>query len=152
MAVRDIFRISWRTFFNPAGWIDYEGLKNQNITIYNTLRALFTRATPGRQETYEEAMKRLGVSDEEAQKTASAYRMYALCFFIVGLCIFVYAFYLLFGEFVITGWLLGLAASALCFAQAFKFDYWAFQIRQRKLGVTVSEWSRSILGDKGAST
>lgn len=151
MAARDIFKISWKTFFNPAGWLDYEGLKNQNKTIFSSIKGLLTKPTPAHTETYEEAMKRLDVTDQDIQKAATSYKVYAFLLMLVGVTIFAYAFYLLFSQFLITGWLLGVAASALCLAQAFKYHFWAFQMRRRKLGATFSEWSRSFLGEKGTS-
>lgn len=152
MAVRDIFKVSWKTFFNPAGWIDYEGLKRQNAILYSMLRNLFVRDQPARVETFEEAKTRLNLTEEDIQKSATIYRWYALFFVIIGVILLGYAFYLLFSGKTILGWLLGLAVSGLFLAQAFKYDFWAFQIKRRKLGATFAEWKRNFLGDKGTST
>src|SRR5579885_1056091 len=146
MPIRDVFKITRKTFFNPAGWIDFDALKSQNQTIFSTIKALFSAPQPERQETFEEAMQRLGLTEEDVTKTARVYRWYAVVFFLLGFIAFVYAFYLLFGHYTITGWLLGLGASGLFLVQAFKYDFWSFQMRSRKLGLTVSEWTSSILG------
>lgn len=151
MAIRDVFKVSWKTFFNPAGWVDYEGLKNQNKTIYSVLKDTYSKEVPARQESFEEAMKRQGLTEDDVKSAASNYRLYAVVFLLIGIVVFAYSFYLLFRYYTLTGWLLGLAASAYSFSLAFKFDFWSFQIKQRKLGVTFSEWKRNILGDKGKS-
>jgi intracellular multiplication protein IcmV len=152
MAVRDIFKVSWKTFFNPAGWIDYEGLKRQNKILYSMLRGLFVRGEPARVETFEEAKARLNLTEEDIQKTATTYRLYALIFLLLGIAIFGYAFFLLFSAGTIMGWLLGLAVSGLFSAQAFRYDFWAFQLIRRQLGATFKEWKQHFLGDKGTST
>jgi len=149
MAVRDVFKVSWKTFFNPAGWLDYEGLKSKNKTIFSTLKNLFSKPQPERQEKFEQAKKRLGLSDEDVKNLEARYRLYALFFFLLGVIVFAYAFFVLFAYTTITGWLLGLAAAAYSFSLAFKFDFWSFQMKKQKLGVTFNEWKRNILGDKG---
>lgn len=152
MAIRDMLKITRKTFFNPAGWFDYDAVKANNKTLWNILNPLFQVPTGTRTETYEQALKRLEVTDEEAQQRAKLYRSYALGFFLLGLLVFFYAFYLVFAYATFSGFLLGLCAAAAFFSQAFRFDFWSFQIRRRKLGATFEEWKSSILSDKGASS
>lgn len=147
MAIRDIFKVSWKTFLNPASWIDAQTLKEQNVTILSVLKSLFSQPVPERTETFEQACKRMGLSEADLQASASSYRSYALLFFVLGLTIFLYSFYLLF-TLELIGFILGIAVSGLFFAFAFKYDFWVFQIRQRRLGATFAEWKQSILGDK----
>jgi len=146
------FKSAAKTFL-PIGWLhgEYEDVKNQNKTIVNTIKRLFTKEVPERQETFEEAVTRLGLSQEEVNKTAKFNRLYALIFLLLAILLFCYAFYLLFAYVSITGWLLSLAATALALTYAFRFDYWSYQMRMRKLGVTFDEWLRSIVGGKGPS-
>lgn len=141
-----------RTFL-PSGWLygEVEGLKNENKTLYRILKSLFTKSTPERQETFEQAMTRMGLTEAYVKKTATTYRLYAILFLLIGIAIFTYGFYLLFDIRSLSGWLLAMAATGLCLAQAFRFDFWAYQMRVRKLGVTFSEWKSSILGNKGTS-
>lgn len=152
MAIRDIFKISRKTFFDPFGWIDYESLKTQNQTLYTILKALFTPNTAVRRETFDQAVKRLALAEEDIKKTITIYHIYTLIFLLLGMVVFAYAFYLLFGPHSISGWLLGLGASGLFLGQAFKYDFWTFQMQQRKLGLTFEEWKRDRLGDKGTSS
>jgi len=139
--------------FLPSGWLygEVEDLKNQNVTIFRILKALFTKSVPRQEETFEQAMERLGLTEEDVKKTASTYRLYAFFFLFLSACIFVYGFYLLFTTLSLAGCLLAMAATSVCLAQAFRFDFWAYQMRVRKLGVTLTEWKKSILGDRGAT-
>ncbi len=151
MAVRDIFKVSWKTFVNPAAWIDYEGLKNQNKTIFNSLKSLFARPQPDQEETFEQAMARLELTEADVIKTSKNYQTYAVMFFVLGILLMGYAFFLLFNKSSIVDWILGIAGSAFLFSQAFRFDFWALQMKQRKLGLTFDEWKRHLLGEKGTS-
>lgn len=148
MAIRDIFKVTRKTFVNPSAWIDYESLRFQNRTIYDALKNIFTTQQPMREESFEQAMKRLGMTEEDVQYGATNYRLFAMVFLIIGLLIMFYSFYLLFQHAAFLGWLLGLSAAALFFAQAFKYDFWSLQMRRRKLGLTFTDWKKAILGDK----
>jgi len=152
MAIRDIFKISRKTFFNPTAWIGYEYLKTEHNTIKSTVKNLFVIDKPTRKETFAAAIKRLDLTEERVQQIATTYRIYAILFAVIGFVVFFYAFYLLFRYSSIPSWFLGLAASALFFSQAFRYDFWAFQMRRRKLGVTFKEWKQHILGGEGKST
>jgi intracellular multiplication protein IcmV len=151
MAIRDIFKISRKTFFNPSGWTDWNYLKFQNKTVVDIIKTSATPEKPVREETFEQAMQRLGLTEADVQTGAASYRLYAVIFFLIGVALFAYAFYLLFSHTSILGFVLGLATTGLCVVQAFKFDFWSFQMRRRQLGATFAEWQRSILGDKRPS-
>lgn len=151
MAIRDIFKISRKTFINPTAWIDYNSLKFQNQTLWSILKPLFTPARPQREETFEAAISRLGLTEEAVEYGAANYRIFAFGFCIIGFLTLFYSFFLLFKYSAFLGWLLGLGVSALFFAQAFKYDFWSLQMRRRKLGLTFAEWKESILGKQGPS-
>lgn len=147
MAVRDFFKLSRKTFIDPTGWIDFDKLKIQNRTLWDVLSALFTVPRAEQTETFEEATKRLGLTEADIEGIRKNYRMYALLFLVIGLITFFYTFYILFAHTSYTGFIIGMAVSALFFSQAFRYDFWSFQIRNRRLGATFTEWKKSILGD-----
>lgn len=149
--LRDALKFSRKTFFNPRGWIDFDFLKDQNRTIIDVLKNLFTADQPARQESFEEAVARLKLSEEDIQSTQKTYRLYAVLFVVLALLAFIYSIYLVVSYGSFTGFLVGIAVSVLLGGQAFRFDFWAFQMRRRKLGATFDEWKKSILGTKGNS-
>src|SRR4029078_9012133 len=149
MAIRDIFKVSRKTFFNPSAWLDYDTLKAQTVNIVSVLRNMFTIPKPAKEETFEAALKRLNITEAEAEKAKTHYRSYALLLTLVALLAFLYSFYLLFTHHSIFTWLLGMAITALFLAKAFQFDFWAFQIKRRKLGATFNEWFEDVFGKKG---
>lgn len=150
MAVRDIFKISRKTFFNPTSWMAYNSLRAYTRNLYDVLRSLFTAPpAPIQTETFEQAMNRMGLTEEAIRETAQTYYWYAMFFATLGVLLVLFAFYLLFHHATFSGWLLALASSALFFAQAFRFHFWYFQIQRRKLGCTFAEWREAFLGKKG---
>ncbi|MFZ2314935.1 MAG: type IVB secretion system protein IcmV [Gammaproteobacteria bacterium] len=142
MAIKDVLKVSRKTFFNPSGWIDAEAIKNNNSAIFTVLKNLFRKDKPVREETFEQAMERMGVTEAEVNGIEVNYRTYSLIFLVCGFLVFGYSLYLLFSLHTFSGWLLATAAMALFFAQAFRYDFWAFQIKQRKLGCTFAEWKQ----------
>lgn len=152
MGVRDVLKISRKTFLNPTGWIGYNSLKVHSRNLYDVLRSLFSPApapSPIETETFEAAIKRMGLTEQTLQETAQTYYWYAIFFATLGVLLVLFAFYLLFQYVTFSGWLLALASSALFFSQAFRFHFWYFQIQRRKLGCTFAEWREAFFGKKG---
>ncbi|EKD73664.1 MAG: intracellular multiplication protein IcmV [uncultured bacterium] len=140
MALKDVVKVSRRTFFNPRGWSGYDLVKAQFAITWNILKNLFTPQTPLRQETFEEAMKRMHLSEEMLQDTSRNYLIFAYVFALFGLLTLVFSFYLLFHHGTAAGWILGLFSTALFFVFGFRYHFWHFQIKHRKLGCTFQEW------------
>lgn len=144
MAIRDIFKLSRKTFFNPSGWLGLGSLKANHSAIASSFSQLFKKPTAAYQENFDEAMERLKLTDKDIADRMTVYKRYALIFVLIGFAIFFYAFHFLFmGK--ILSWLLGIAASGISFSQAFKYHFWSFQLRQRRLGASFSEWKKDLL-------
>ena len=122
-----------------------ETLSMHHRTLWSALKGVFTPARPARTETFEAAMQRLQLTEDDLAPCVKRYRQMALVFFVLGLLMLFYAFFILFtGHFI--GWGLGMAAAALFFAHSFKYDFWSLQIKRRQLGLTFSDWKANILG------
>ena len=145
MAIKDIFKVSRKTFFNPGGWVGYNQVKSNTTIIWDIIRGLVYPMTPERSETFEAAMQRLNQTENDIQTTGQTYFEYALVFLFLGACLAIYSFYLLFFHRTFSGFLLGIASGALFLSQAFKYHFWYFQIKQRKLGCTFQDWWQYIL-------
>ncbi len=146
MAIKDVFKISRKTFFNPAAWLGLNELSAYNRVIGSTLKTTFTKDEAHRTETFEQALKRLNVSEAEIQENAKRYKAYALFFLALSLLTFLVGFYYLFEFGTFSGWVLAMSVTLLFGAHAFRFDFWHFQIKHRKLGCTVQEWWRGQIG------
>jgi len=146
--IKDIFSVNRKTFFNPSSWVDAEGIKATTLTLYNILRSITIVPEPGTTETFEEALKRLNLSEKEIAIRMTRYRFYALLFVIGAFFSFFYGFYLLFRFHTFTAWLITTGMAGLFFSQAFQYDFWAFQMRRRQLGLSFSQYKAYLLNDE----
>lgn len=140
MAIKDVFKVSRKTFFNPRAWLGYDQLKSQTSTIWDIFKKLFTPAKPERQETFDEAMKRLEITEDDLKVKKATYLNYAIAFIMLATISFISSFFYLFYYHTFAGMMLGFAVTTLFATQAFRFHFWYFQIKHRKLGCTYQEW------------
>ena len=145
MAIRDIFKVSRKTFFNPREWLGYDSLKNQTQTIRSFVKNAATVRKPERTETFDEALQRLDLKEADLRVTAKKYLRYAFLFLSLAILDFIYGLYLIFHHGAFLGLVLALAICILLLAQAFRYHFWFFQIQNRKLGCTFDEWRESLL-------
>ncbi len=142
MAVKDIFKVNFKTFFNPVGWLGYNQLRDSTRTIRDVLKSLLETPTSTRIETFDEAMKRMNIDEADLGEIVQRYLIFSLVFLLIGSLAIGASFYLLFGYKTFAGFLLAIAAGALLLSQAFRYHFWYFQIVNRKLGCTFDEWWR----------
>lgn len=152
MAIRDAFKITRKTFFNPLAWLGYNELKTYNKIIWDNLKDISTVAKPERAETFDAAMQRLNVTDADIARVSEAYLLYAIFFVIISAFAFVAGFIFLIGYGNFAAFVLALACVAILLSYAFRFHFWHFQIKHRKLGCTFAEWWKgSPVVDKDAT-
>jgi intracellular multiplication protein IcmV len=144
MAAKDtakqVLKVNRKTFFNPRGWLGYDQLKAQTLFLFAYLKQLFIPAKPDRIETFEEAVARLNLSEADIKEMRETYFYYSVLFLAIAVVAFLSSFYFIIVHGSFSGWLLTMAVSALLGAQAFRYNFWYFQIKNRKLGCTYKEW------------
>jgi intracellular multiplication protein IcmV len=149
MPIKDVVKISRKTFFNPTGWLGYDLLKAQFKVTVNILKNAFSPALPQRKETFTEALKRLKLSEQDVQSIEKNYFLYAVIIAALGVITVIFSGYLLFSQGAFIGFLLGLLCATLFFVYAFRYHFWYFQIKHRKLGCTFAEWRQGKPFDHG---
>jgi intracellular multiplication protein IcmV len=150
MALKDIFKVSRKTYFNPTAWLGVSEVRGTTMVLWRILKDLFVPpVSSGREETFDAALKRLDVSEEELQERGKDYYMYSVLFLGCGIFGVLFAFYIFIKHHTFAGFLLGLAAGALFLAQSFRYHFWFFQIKCRRLGCTIEEWKEFLLSGKG---
>lgn len=143
MAIRDVFKVNRKTFFNPRAWLGYDVVKSQSLFLYDLIKQIFVKPTPPENvETFEESMQRQNLTEEDIQEAGKTYFSYAILFLILGMISFIFGFYLLILHHTFYGWILSLSVTGLFLVQAFRFHFWYFQIKFRKLGCTFAEWKQ----------
>lgn len=145
MPIKDIFKVNRKTFFSPSNWLGLDNLKTATLGVATVLKSVFRAPKPQRQESFEEAMKRLELTEADVEAKANNFLNYALGFAILAVCTFIASFFYLLSYHTIAGFLLCLAVTTLLASQAFRFHFWYFQMKHRKLGCTFDEWKKGIM-------
>ena len=140
MPLKDVVKVNRKTFFNPTSWLGYSMLKSQFSTTWSVLRNLYAIPTVNREETFEQAMKRFGLTGDQVDQTAKTFLIYSIIFIICGVFTIGFSGYLLFHHASWSGCIIGIATTAVFFAYAFRYSFWRFEIKHRKLGCTFDEW------------
>lgn len=141
---------TFKPMVNVKGWLGVDSIKESTRQLSGLAREAFTTEEAQREETYEEALKRLKLTDKQIQqKLKDFYRLFLTYGSIAFVCL-LYAIYLAFAG-TFGSFLVGIVVCCIALVQAFRFHFWIFQIKHKKLGCTVSEWYHSkITGDKNA--
>jgi hypothetical protein len=148
MAMFDFLKISRKTFFNPTAWVGSNTVVAQSGLLWGVIRTNSRKMiAPAEDETFEQSVERQGLTEKDITDGAMSYRAVAFVFVLFGVAALVYSFYLLIRYVSLTGFMVGLAVTALFLSQAFKYDFWALQMRRRQLGLTFADWKKQYLRD-----
>ncbi len=140
MPLKDAVKVSRKTFFNPMGWLGYGMLKAQFQLSRDILKETFTPAEATHKESFAESLKRLKLTEADITQTAFRFFICSIVFVVCGVATIGFSFYLLIHQGSFAGWILGLVSATLFFVFAFRYSFWHFQIKHRKLGCTFAEW------------
>lgn len=128
-------------------WMNVKGLRESGDTIFKTFKSLQEANLSDRQETYEEAVSRLRLTEKDLLERMRQCLISAWIYFSVALLLFLYGFYLLiyvsFSGFVIA-WVL----TALAGVYAYRDAFWYYQMKVKKLGCSLLEFVNFITGRK----
>ncbi len=137
----------FRSMVDFPTWMNVKGLRESGDTIAKTFKSLQEVKTSDRQETFEEAMTRLNLSEKDIQTRMRQCVISGWIYFSCASLLFFYGLYLLifstFSGFVIA-WLLSVLAGVYAYRDAF----WYFQMKKKKLGCSFSEFFNFITGRK----
>lgn len=143
-----------KRIFKVGVWFDWKRMKSFSLYLANALKLLFlpqelpTRRSDELIKSFEQAQKEQHLTDgdlEERQKALLLNSLLMLCF-AVGLLM--YALYQFWCAHIKAG-LISSVVMGIAFALAFRYHFWYFQIKSRRLGCSVQEWLRNgLLGRK----
>ncbi|HSW69045.1 MAG TPA: type IVB secretion system protein IcmV [Gammaproteobacteria bacterium] len=140
MPLKDVVKVSRKTFFNPRGWLGYDMLKTQFKTSWEVIKNLYSPPQAGTPETFENASSRFKLTDTQLAAISKNFRMYTIIFVSCAVLTFLFSFYLLFTHGTFAGFVIGISTTAVFLAYAFRYSFWRFEITHRKLGCTFKEW------------
>lgn len=136
------------SIFNLRLWFDWERMKSFTLYLGNGLKQLFVPQRDKQTESFDEAAKKLDITDASLlAKQKALLRLSVIMVCAAGL-IFGYAGYQLYhGSFKAV--IVSLIVMMIALTLAFRYHFWYFQIKHRKLGCTFDEWfKQGLLGEK----
>lgn len=136
------------SFFNLRQWADYDRLKESSKGLKYTIKNLFIPAKPQHPESFEQAMQRLQLSESDIKAREREFYYLALLMFGLMLAAIGYMIYHI-ASLHIFGAIVSVAVVAVAASLAFRYHFWYFQTKQRKLGCSFKEWfTQGLLGRK----
>ena len=129
-------------------WLDVSRIKGFTQYVIDLGKKLFLPQPQKAEETFTEAKTRLKLSDEQLQKREQAlFRVSALMVFFAVLLFFYAIYQMVYGS--ILGVILSVVVTLIALTLAFRYHFWYFQIKEKKLGCSWRIWlNEGLLGGK----
>ena len=128
-----------KTFLDVPAWMGWSRLKSSSQAIGSTAKRLFIPQKPQIKEEFHEAINRLNLSEEDILDRQKSFLKLSIIFVIMGFMILIYAVYLAWSSYIRSAFI-ALGLTLLVFAIAFRYHFWYFQVKHRRLGCTLREW------------
>lgn len=123
-------------------WIDYKSLKRNTAFFIQQGKSIFNVEKATREETFEEAMERLQLTPEMIEEQSKRYLFFTYLFLLLSFFLLLYGIIVAFHE----NWMgLCIITALLLYSLvlAFRFHFWYFQMKQKKLGCNLREWFKA---------
>lgn len=138
--IRRAGRIIW-PFSNIKRMVGWDHLKNSYKGLFASVKAMGARPNPANvvKETFDEAVQRLNLSEENIVAKTKSFFITAIVFVIIAVALFIYALDLLFSGHILAT-IIDLILVVLALSLALRDHFWHTQMKQRRLGLTLREW------------
>lgn len=129
----------FRRTFNFRYWADFDRTKSITGYILEVIKNFILPKSNKNVESFESAVSRWNLTEKELENRQKGLMRLAIIMLVLAFSLVCYAIYHIFyGSLYAMGVSIVLALLALMLA--FRYHFWQFQIRQRKLGCTIQEW------------
>ena len=134
----------FKSFVDVKKWSSYDEVSSNTKTAWGLFRRLSNRNKDVRKETYEDAISRMGLSEEQIHQRKKNFLLSALVYAVFALGFFVYLVYLLINVKLLAASLTLLLVVLMSLA-TYREHFWYMQMHKRKLGCTFEDWLAFIL-------
>jgi intracellular multiplication protein IcmV len=136
-----------KPFVNFPQWMGLGQITTVGKSIKDTAKSLAEKPKANRKETYEQAVARLHLSENDLKKRMQNLLLMAGVYCAMGALLFVYSIFLMFTAHL-AAFFLSFVLTVVVLTLAFRQHFWYFQMKQRRLGCTVKEWLNGAFGGK----
>lgn len=140
-----------KSVFNVRSWLDYDRLRSFTTYLGGGMKKMFVPRQVNVEDasnSFNEMVASMNLSEQDlASRAKGLYRLSVLMGMVAG-GIFLYAIYhLVYGNWKAV--IVSLVVSSISLVLSFRYHFWYFQIKERKLGCTLREWyKRGISGEQ----
>jgi intracellular multiplication protein IcmV len=150
MAKKGVIRTFFGSLTNVREFVNFNELKNDARVIKTAITDVFKPADTRQKidETFEEAMQRLNLTENDIQKQAKFFLYYSVFYMAFALAFIIYAVYL-FLLLKILASVTTLVLGIFLATYALKENFMYMQIKKRKLNCTFKDWFSFIFSIRG---
>jgi intracellular multiplication protein IcmV len=135
-----------KSWINVRAWVGYDEIKSNTQNVISAVKTVYSTKTPvARTETFEEAIARMGLTEETLDKRKKYFLHFSMFYSLVALALITYAVIMFFTSHSIVG-LLSLLLVGIMLLYAYHEHFWYMQMHKRRLGCTFKDWLAFILG------
>lgn len=124
-------------------WLNLKMIKDNTDFFISETKSLFSVEQQGKTEIFENAIERLELTPDFIEKQIKRYYYMACLYLIASALLFLYGVFEALQD--------NLMGASICFALivytlscAFRYHFWCYQMKEKRLGCTVQEWFKSI--------
>lgn len=138
---------AFNRIINIRAWFDLARIKAATTYLLNGTKKFLIPQSAEAGESFEQAVAKFKLTETDLKlKQKALWRLSVLMVTVAGL-IFIYCCYNIFlGHFIAAG--LSLIVTFIALVLGFRYHFWYFQIKQRKLGCTFRQWYKQGLRGK----
>lgn len=133
----------FNNIFRFRYWADWDRTKSSIAYLFNGFKRFFIPVDIQGGLNFVEAKNRFNLSDTELHAKQKGLQRLSFLMLFIALSVIGYMLYLL----IIASYqaaLIALVVVTFALVLSFRYSFWAFQIKQRKLGCTVEEWYQAL--------
>lgn len=143
-----------KKIFNVRKWSDFDRMRSFTEYLGTGIKKMFVpnkKAVTNTNENFLAMVASLKLSEDDLVKRQNGLYRLSVLMCVVALGIFAYTLYSL----ILGHWkssIVSIVITFLALTLAFRYHYWYFQIRERKLGCTFAEWREGLFRGKNEKT
>lgn len=123
-------------------WIDYQQLVKNNRSFFGFIKKIFVPNQTQVQESFEDALIRLKLTPADLIQRNKEFTRLLYIWIFIFLVSISYSVYLLYIH-SMRGFFPSLGINFIILTQIFRYHFWLFQIKQRRLGCSFRDWLNS---------
>jgi intracellular multiplication protein IcmV len=123
-------------------WIAFDYLKSNTTIFMNWAKNVFIPQNAVVTESFENSLIRLSISEADLLSRQQELRRLFLIHLMIAVLVLLYLIFLLVKKYLLSS-LLCFSILLVSVSLVFRYHFWLFQIKKRKLGCSLSEWWNS---------